>query len=731
MADRSSLSPQAPLLNAQAFRVLVEQSPIGAFTLVDGRITYANDRLAQILGIPSTTLLNSSLPDLVMPEDRQLVNEHLGRLHREQDETQFLARAQKKSGLRVFLEVYAARTEMDGHSAVVGTVLDVSDRELSVEHLNEQLEFVSAITSNLGEGLCAFDENGLVTFANQASEEILKWMQYELIAKSLHDFIHPNEERLDCPLRNPARRLVGIDDEFQRRDGTLVPVSYTLSPAQGSGGGVIVFHDITERKTAEESLRQSEQDYRGLFENARDAILLVDAVTEVVLEVNQRASDLYGYSREEFVGTPLRDISNDRSFAQLNLKEVVRNQGSLQFEILQVRKDGTEINVEVNANFVSYKGNPAILSINRDISERKRSEAEQTRLQSAIRKAALEWQTTFDSIESSIVIVGIDGKILRLNRAARDLAGKDYREILGRMVDQVAPVEPWQTSAQQIRLAGESEPMKFCQVVDGLTLKTWDVSVTRFGGRGIDEERYILIMRDVTEVVKMQESLSRSERMSAMGSLVAGVAHEVRNPLFGMSATLDAFEASFGNTGYTEYITQFRDQIDRLNGLMRGLLDYGKPATAELVPGGIQNVIEAAAHEARQSYPEHSVEVALGDLPDMLLDRSRMFQVFENLIKNAFQHTEPGGTVRVEGHSLEEGNDRWIEIAVLDRGSGFAPEDLAKVFEPFFTRRRGGTGLGLSIVQKILMEHGGTITAGNRQGGGASMLIRVPALARN
>lgn len=723
--------PDRDLLTAEAaFRALVDRSPVGALVSLGGRIHYINPRLAEILGLPPAEILGKAPGDLVIPEDRAMVTERFARIERDNHETEFQTRAQKKSGRRIFLELHLMKTDLDDRPAVVGTVLDVTERSLTVEHLNEQLEFISAITSNLGEGICAFDENGLVSFSNKAAEEVLGWMQYEMIAKPFHDFVHPDEARSDCPLKNWSQRVTAVDDEFRCRDGRSVPVSYTLSPVDGTRGlhgGVVIFHDISERKSAEESLRQSEQDYRGLFENARDAILIIDAIGEVVVEVNQRACDLYGFSHDEFVGAPLQTISTERSFAQLNLKEVLRNVGSLHFESVQLRKDGTEINVEVNASLLSYKGQPAILSINRDITERKRSEAEQTRLQNAIRKAALEWQTTFDSIASPIVIVGLDGRIARLNRAARDLAGRDYREVLGLRVEEVAAGEPWQMSAQQIRVAGETEPVKFCQVVDAMADKTWDLSVARFGGRGIDEERFIVIIRDVTEVVKMQETLNRTERMSAMGSLVAGVAHEVRNPLFGMSATLDAFEASFNAPEYGDYIAQFREQIDRLNSLMRGLLDYGKPFSPELVESSIENTIASAVSEASQNSGNVRVESVIeGELPQMMMDRTRMFQVFDNLIKNAIQHSDAGKVVTVITRPITVDGNPWIESTVLDRGSGFRLEDLPRVFEPFFTRRQGGTGLGLSIVQKIVEEHGGSIHAGNRPGGGAMMTVRFP-----
>lgn len=722
--------PQTPA--EVAFRDLVEHSSVGAFIYRERRFQYVNARLAEILGLPPTEIVDRSLPELLLPEERPAVEAQLKRLEGEQDEATFQTRAQKRSGFQVHLEIHATRAVLDGRDVVLGTVLDVSDRVLTFQHLNEQLEFISAITSSLGEGVCAFDENGLVTMVNSAAEEILGWLQYELIGKPLHDYLHPGETRGSCPLWNPQQRVVAVDDEFRRRDRAAVPVSYTLSPLtspRGPQGGVIIFHDITQRKQAEESLRQSEQDYRGLFENARDAILIVDVVHEVILDANAQACSLYGYSRDEFVDMPLQSISTDRSWGKLNLREVLRNVESLHFESVQLRKDGGEINVEVNASLVSYKGQPAILAINRDITERKKIEAEQTRLQNAIKKAALEWQTTFDSIASPIVVVGLDGRIARLNRAARDLAGRNYREVLGLRLDQVASAEPWQMAAQQIRIAGEAEPVKFCQVVDSLTDQTWDLSVTRFGGRGADEERFILIMRDVTEVVKMQESLHRSERMSAMGSLVAGVAHEVRNPLFGMSATLDAFEAAFAAAEYTDYFSEFRHQIDRLNTLMGDLLDYGKPRSIELTPGAIDQVIALAVQEARQSSSGVKVESVIeGAIPQMLMERTRMLQVFENLIRNAIQHSSDGTTVTVTARAIRQESEPWIEAAVLDHGPGFKAEDLPHLFEPFFTRRRGGTGLGLSIVQKIVEEHGGAIAAGNRPGGGAMMTLRFPAL---
>jgi nitrogen-specific signal transduction histidine kinase len=233
-----------------------------------------------------------------------------------------------------------------------------------------------------------------------------------------------------------------------------------------------------------------------------------------------------------------------------------------------------------------------------------------------------------------------------------------------------------------------------------------------------------------SEQARLQASLLRAETMSAMGALVAGVAHEVRNPLFGISSVLDAMEARAGaRDGYERHIAVLRSQVGRLTGLMQALLEYGKPATTELAPAPIDDVIRGVVQACRPLAEQCGVriddDVDLGMAP-VLMVRTRLSQVFANLLENAIQHSPPGGAVSLRGRRLLEDDQPWVECALEDEGPGIAREDLPRLFDPFFTRRRGGTGLGLSIVQRIVDEHGGRITAGNRPHGGAVMAVRFP-----
>jgi len=238
-----------------------------------------------------------------------------------------------------------------------------------------------------------------------------------------------------------------------------------------------------------------------------------------------------------------------------------------------------------------------------------------------------------------------------------------------------------------------------------------------------------VVARDLTDLVRLQESLRRSETMSAMGVLVAGVAHEVRNPLFGISATLSAFTTRFKRrTEYHRYVEVLQGEVERLNGLMQDLLDYGKPLRLMLEPGEASGVIQAAvaacAAVAEQAEVEIAASIASG-LPALVMDRKRIVQVLQNLLDNAIQHSPRGGQVMLRAEPAA-GDSAGIVFVVEDAGPGIQPDDLPHVFEPFFTRRRGGTGLGLSLVQRIVEQHQGEIVAANRPEGGAVMTVRLP-----
>lgn len=363
------------------------------------------------------------------------------------------------------------------------------------------------------------------------------------------------------------------------------------------------------------------------------------------------------------------------------------------------------------------------------------TEADEARLRQMIEGAAREWKQTVDAVESPILVLNSDGTIRRLNRAARDLTGMSFKELIGKKVGDVSSSQPWSQAAEIVRSMGPRFATQRCEVHDASSNKTWELSATVFVEPINDEARITIVARDLTQLVELQQSLRRSELMSALGALVAGIAHQARNPLFGLTTTLDAFQARFGeNKDHQRYLDVLSSEAQRLSSLMEDLLEYGRPEAIELRPGRMEDVGAAAMRACEPLAQASGVRLELdvtGPLRPVAMDAGRLQQVFQNLIKNAVQHSPAQGLVSLQMRQENAGADAWIEGSIRDQGAGFAEADAGKLFQPFFFRRRGGTGLGLSIAKRIVEEHHGKISASNHPGGGSVMVLRLPCVPHN
>jgi PAS domain S-box-containing protein len=422
----------------------------------------------------------------------------------------------------------------------------------------------------------------------------------------------------------------------------------------------------------------------------------------------------------------------DRDRARVNLERVIELGNLMGIDYTLVRSDGGYFPAETSASVIAdAEGRPEALILDvRDTTERQRTQEEQARLHAALRQSALEWRRTFDAIESAVLMLDIEGNIVRVNEATRSLVGKSFQEIVRHPLAVLGTSQPWRAVGElHARIALERVPAA-SQVQDPEQGRTWDVTGSVTGGEEGLPTRIIVVVRDLTAMVALQASLRRNETMSVMGSLVAGVAHEVRNPLHVITATLDAFEARFGaREEFARYVGTMRGELERMTRLMQDLLAYGRPSTPERVPVALAAVVAEAFHACGALARRHKtrlVNLVSEDLPPAAMDQGRMLDALRNLVENAVQHSHVGGSVTVEAHQVVEPERAWLVCVVEDQGSGFEPGDLAHVFQPFFTRRRGGTGLGLSIVQRIVEQHGGSVRAQNGSAGGARVTLTLP-----
>jgi PAS domain S-box-containing protein len=361
-----------------------------------------------------------------------------------------------------------------------------------------------------------------------------------------------------------------------------------------------------------------------------------------------------------------------------------------------------------------------------DVTERNRAEAA-VRHNEELFRAVVEDQTEM------VVRWRPDGTRTFVNQAycrvfgqsAADLVGtsfmplvaESYRETVTRKVLALTPADPVATHIHEsVTAAGERRWQEWT-----------DRGIFDADGRLVELQS---TGRDITDRTKVQEALNRAERMAAIGALVAGVAHEVRTPLFGITATLDAYAIEPNEPPERHQAVELlRQQVKRLNTLMFDLLDYGRPPALSLSCGGVSEPIEKALQSCARRAEAAGVRLVaeLGDVRfELLRDPDRLEQVFENLLSNAIAHSPRGGTVRVVV-AARDSAPTGLACTVEDEGPGIPEEERAKLFEPFFSRRKGGTGLGLAIVQRFVEEHGGSVLAENRAGGGALFTVLLPA----
>jgi signal transduction histidine kinase len=241
-----------------------------------------------------------------------------------------------------------------------------------------------------------------------------------------------------------------------------------------------------------------------------------------------------------------------------------------------------------------------------------------------------------------------------------------------------------------------------------------------------------VVATDVTKLVQLEESVRQSERLAAMGSLTAGVAHEVRNPLFAISANVDALGAVLGERiDVAELLDAVRGEVSRLGRLMEDLLAYGRSTPARMVERPICDAVELALRSCEPQPRSAGIRLEPVELSRSLvvcMDIERIAQALDNLLENAIQHAPHGSAVRIAIESFTEAGRPWVRCTVADTGPGFREDDQPRIFEPFFTRRRGGTGLGLSIAQRYVQQHGGRLFARNRERGGALVVLDLPRI---
>jgi signal transduction histidine kinase len=242
----------------------------------------------------------------------------------------------------------------------------------------------------------------------------------------------------------------------------------------------------------------------------------------------------------------------------------------------------------------------------------------------------------------------------------------------------------------------------------------------------------IVIIQNLTEIKKTEELIRRMDRLSSLGQLSAGIAHEIRNPLASINFNVQMLSKRLDmDDKIRSIVSDTIEGIDRLKKLVKGMLDFTKPGIPSLKRGVINDVVRDSIAlidtqiKKRNIYLDTKLDK---DLPEIVFDPVQMQQVFVNLLLNAVEAVHEGGVISVKstmGNSFN-GNEKQLLVYITDNGPGISPENRSKVFDPFFTTKREGTGLGLSITCKILEQHNAFINVISEENRGATFVLRFP-----
>ena len=344
-------------------------------------------------------------------------------------------------------------------------------------------------------------------------------------------------------------------------------------------------------------------------------------------------------------------------------------------------------------------------------------------------------ETVFNTIQDGVLVIDSDGVVQYANDAASGLIGLKENDVgvtrLWKMVPDLAK------SIDQETVAGKKKSAPVLSREIELTypehrvVRLYMVPIDSQVGHD-DSGGYVIVLSDVTEERLSMEERIESERISSIVRLAAGVAHELGNPLNSLTIHLQLIERKLNKIAeqpdaakLAESLQVCQGEVQRLDGIITHFLEAIRPQEPELNELDLVQLVEEVlrVQEAELSDRQLDVKVEVSDeLPIILGDRGQVKQVIFNLIKNAMEAMQPGGSLRI----LARCDDDYVYLQFVDTGSGISEEDLSKVFQAYYTTKKEGHGLGMMIVERIMRDHGGHVNLESHKEKGTAITLQFP-----
>jgi PAS domain S-box-containing protein len=622
--------------------------------------------------------------------------------------------------------------------------------------------------------------DGRIELINAATERLFGYTPEQLLGQPVELLLPERYQAAHVAHRahysaEPRARSMGAGLVIfgRRQDGSEFPAEISISPLTTGEGLLVteVIRDLTERQRAEAK-------FRNLLDATPDALVIIGPDGRIVL-VNARAESLFGYQRRDLLGQSIELLLPEHlreghvaHRADYSARPRVRHMGE-GFELFARRRDGTAFRVEISLSPMETEDGLWVISAIRDVTDRVRMAEElrthrdhleelvQARTGELREQAALlarerreilvlnlnlEAKERFirsviESLRVGIAILDLERRVVGWNQALAVHSGIPLDEIRGQQFFDAFPsFRPAGLEPHLDRLYGGVEEaftlVRFPHVSrsGGPTILDLKGSVIRSPGGGI--EGVVLHLEDITDRVKLEQSVQESEKLAAIGTLAAGVAHEINNPIGIMTSRIELMLEEAEESGLPgpvrDDLAVLQRNAQRVGRITQALTSFARRGPAVKRPTDINTVAE----ETLLLFEKHATKEGIvverrlaPGLPLVEADANELQQVLLNLLNNARDALGHRGVIRVE---TGPAGDRpgWVRMTVSDSGPGIPPEIREQIFVPFFTTKPGGTGLGLAISYRIVRDHLGHLEVTSEPGAGTSFVVLLPALTR-
>ncbi|MGD8842994.1 MAG: PAS domain S-box protein, partial [Gammaproteobacteria bacterium] len=604
-------------------------------------------------------------------------------------------------------------------------------------------------------------ESGRILDVNQRACEIYGYTYQELLDASVGDLSSGGEPYTqEGAMHLIARAVAGENLLFEwhrrNRDGSLHwdEVAARRVPIAGHDRILVHTREITARKEAEEKLRASEQQYReanlrlreseafktSIVENALLAVITIDAAGRIV-DFNLAATTMFGHPRKQAVGRDIAELIIPERFRAAHREGVVRYQRTGKSDVLgrrlelqALRADRSEFPIELSVSVNRVGDANYFTAFIADLTEAKTAEA-------ALRASEEQYRSIFNATSDALILWDAQGNMVDANPAAWQMGGYTREEFLRKPFDEhihsssLAAYQKFKHDVATIRSAS-TETRAIRKDGSIVELESRSVPMPYRGNPHI-----LTITRDITEqkrvadeLARQREALRQSEKLPAMGELLAGVAHELNNPLAILMGRAALLEGKATDPAVRTEVGKISSAAQRCGRIVRTFLSMARQKTPECKPSALNDVVTGAIDLL--GYGLHSagieLDVQLDEmLPEPSMDADQIGQIVINLLVNA-QHVLDGQP-QPRRILVETGqSDGGVFCRVSDNGPGVPEDARPRIFDPFFTTKDGGvgTGVGLSVSRSIARQHGGELRLESSGTQGAVFVLWLPLGSR-